>query len=264
MEKLPVLANIKDLGIILEACNEFDKGLNLLKSNEARLISPRDEAYARLQTKGKENLGKEYGTWTTAGFEYIKGELPILRLNSRLLNPNLAKQAVEANRNGNYFSTDSTKEYELSLKQAQKDKNKDPMDRSVIILPSRNNFRISCKENKEISEAILKDQAEPYFELNNGPITVYPVSSETVDKQNGTILTQLWFGNLVSGSAFDGYRFLVISNRVRGVRLEHETQKISEGYTTKQISKILKKEGITGDLERRILSNLKQIQTINI
>ena len=125
------------------------------------------------------------------------------------------------------------------LFRSQKDKNKDPMDRSVIILPSRNNFRISCKENKEISEAILKDQAEPYFELNNGPITVYPVSSETVDKQNGTILTQLWFGNLVSGSAFDGYRFLVIGNRVRGVRLEHETQKISESSLDSKVQAAL-------------------------
>jgi hypothetical protein len=260
MEKLPVLANIKDLGIIVEARNDFYKELNQLKEDRASLISPRDEAYARLQTRGKENIGKEYGTWTTAGFEYIKGELPILRLNSRLLNPNLAKQAVEANINGNYFSTDSTKEYELSLKQAQKDKNKDPIERNVIILPSRNNFRISGKENREISEAILKDQAEPYFELNNSPITVYPVSSETVDNQNGTILTQLWFRNLGGGSGFLGSgRYLGGDSVARGVRLERETQKISEGYTTKQISKILKKEGITGDLERRIISNLKQI-----
>jgi len=251
MEKLPVLANIKDLGIILEARNNFYKELNQLKENRASLISPRDEAYARLQTRGKENIGKEYGTWTTAGLEYVKGELPILRLNSRLLNPNLAKQAVEANRNSDYFSTDSTKEYELSRKQAEKDKNKDPMDRSVIILPSRDNFKISYKENKESSKAILKDQAEPYFELNNGPITVYPASTKIVDNQNGTILTQLWFRSLGFGSGFGGLgRNLNYVGGVRGVRLEREaSQKNIDRlpYTQRDLNRNL-----------RILNEIKQ------
>ena len=201
--QLSVIAEVEGLGKIVQANADLYTELKQLREAGARLISPRDEAYARLQTRKKENIGKNYGTRTSAGFEYIKKENPIFRLSSRLNNQGLAKLAVEANRQENYFHTNSTKEYEDSLKQAEKDKDKDPTKRNVIILPLRTNFTMSDKENWEIYQAILKDQARPYFELN-GPITIYPVSFKKVDSQDGTILTNLWFLSLDVGSDFVG------------------------------------------------------------
>ena len=190
LTRLPVIADVEGLGKIVEANSDFYTNLQLLTEEGARPISPRDEAYARLKTRGKENIGKLYGTRTSAGFEYVKGELPILRLDSRLLNPELARLAVEANRQERYFCTDSAREYEDSLKQAEKDRSKEPKDRNVIILPSRNPFEISDEENWDVFESISKDQARAYFKLN-GSIIIFPVNTSYVDSQNGTLLTQM-------------------------------------------------------------------------
>ena len=213
------LAYIKNLEV-RQSEGDFLKCLNESARN---IITPRDEAYVRLQTRDRENIGRRYGTWTSAGFEYVREQLPILRLESRLLDLELARQAVEANKRGKYFHTSNTDEYEDSLKQAKKDKNKKPSERKVIILPSRDDFTIKEKENWEVLETILKDQAKPYFELN-GPIPLYFVDEETVDSQNGTLLTQLWFRYLVNRSGFDGYYWYLDYN----VRAHWVFEKTSE------------------------------------
>ena len=217
MENLRVLARVEDLGEIVESYGNFFKQLKQLKQNGVRLITPRDEAFARLSTKGNEDIGKTYGTRTSAGFEYAPEKLPILRLESRLNDLKLAKLAVEANRADHYLSTGSTKEYEESLRQAEQDKNKSPAERSVIVLPSRDKFTITDKEHWEVLKTILKDQAEQYFNLN-GPITVYPIPKDVVDAQNGTILNYMWFSNLDNRSDFNGNSGdLNIDSRARGI-----------------------------------------------
>lgn len=235
------LADVKGLGRVVEAFGDFYSDLQQIQEAKAGLISPRDETYARLMTKEKENIGKEYGTWTCAGFEYAKGQSPIFRLNSRLTEPEKAKLLVKVNRQGKYFHTESTREYEESLRQAEEDKDKEPVERNVIVLPSRDNFIMSDKENWEIYQAILKEQAKPYFELN-GPIPFYLVDKDVVDSQNGTILTPLWFSSLDYRSGFNGnYTFLVNLNfRARGVlRSAEGTAKILP-YSQKQVGKYLK------------------------
>lgn len=253
---METLANIKGLGKIVQENKDFYSNLLELKEAKAELITPRDEAYARVQTKGKEDIGKYYGTWTTAGLEYAKKELPILRLESRLLDLELAKQAVEANRNDNYFSTGSTKEYEESLKQAEKDKNKEPIERKVIILPSRDNFTIDDTQNWEVLEAVLKDQAKPYFELN-GPLIVYLINKDTVDRQKRTLLTQMVFLSFDLRSDFYGhYRDLVNDSGARGVRKESAegtSQKVLP-YTKKELEKYL---NIVQDVRKGKLPNSK-------
>lgn len=204
--ELEFIARVKGLGVIVETDTDFYTGIREFKNNEAVLISPRDEAYARIHTQGKENIGKRWDVRTTAGFEYAKGQFPIFRVNSRLTNPKLAKLAVEANDRpilDPYFHTKSTREYEDSLEQAEKDKSKEPAERNVIVLPSRSEFTMSEGENWEVYQAIFKDQANPYFELN-GPITVNLVDSKTVDSLDGTILTQLLFRGLDFKSYFEG------------------------------------------------------------
>jgi len=222
MTRLKTIAYVEGLGEVVETCNNFYSELRQLDAGRARLISPRDEAYARLQTRGKEeeNIGQDYGTRTSADFEYVKGEFPILRLKSRLLNQALAKKAVEANKQGNYFHTETTKEYEQSLEEAEREVEQglEPKERSVIVLPSRDRLLgITDKQNWEVLEAVLKDQAKPYFEFN-GPLNIYPFDKEIVDAQNGTIETLMVFGDFCHGSGFFGDRHFNYVDRARGVR----------------------------------------------
>ena len=261
MEQLKVIAYVKGLGEVVETAADFYSELKELKLGGARLISPRDEAYARLQTRGKEDIGKDCGTRTRAGFEHAKEQLPILRLNSRLLNPALAKKAVKSNRANAYFHTETTEEYEQSLKQAEKDMSKEPSKRSAVVLPSRDNFTMSDKENWEVLEAVLKDQAEPYFKFN-GPITVYPVDKKVVDAQDGTIETALWFWSLGNRSDFIGYYGdLGDADRARGVRKSAEGAaknfEAVKTYTLAQIQEALKKGNIHG-IEQILINELKQ------
>ena len=181
---------------------------------------------------------------------------------------------------GNYFHTDSTKEYENSLRQAEKEEKqgKKPSKRSVVVLPSRDKFEISDKANWNIYEFTLKDQAKKYFELN-GPITVNLIDKDIVDPQDGTILTQMWFRNLDNLSGFSGnYRDLYDVNRARGVLRATEGSEATQKnlrqnlpYTQRDIDRELErvrriKEGKirlselgleTGKLEQ-FLASLKQ------
>jgi hypothetical protein len=224
MRLLPCVADVNGLGKLVEATGDFHDELRQLKSAGAKLISPRDEAYARLQTRGKENIGYS-GTRTSAGFESTKGKYPLFRADSRLNNPSLAKLAVKwvtfpslfkvssrffiKERPGvksiDYFHTPSTREYEESAAIAGNEARKglEPQDRSVIVLPSRETFTMDDKQNWDIYQFALKDQAKPYFEFN-GPITIFLYSAKTVDDLDGTLLTQLWFDELADKSDFDG------------------------------------------------------------
>lgn len=226
------LGFVEGLGEVKQSDGDFFTNLREL---EGKIISPRDEAYARLRTKDTTQIGRHmgrvYGTWTTAGFEYAKSQPPILRLSSKLLNEELAKQAVQANRAGKYFSTETTKEYYESAQIAEKEAKTgiEPEKRSVILLPSRRQFTLSDTQNWEILQAILKDQAKPYFELN-GPIIVYPVSPENIYLQDGTLLTQLCFFWLRYKSSFSGGRGLDNDSRAHRV-----FDKTSEGNLQKTI-----------------------------
>ena len=187
----------------------YAKYLAQIRRYKANVRTPRNEIYARLRSTDPEEKRKlihyDNGTRTSAGFEYIQGKIPILRLKSRLLKSNLEKQAVKANRNNRYFCTESKKEYETSLIEATEDLDKDPKDRQVIILPSRKNFTMSDKENWEILESILKDQAKSYFYFHGPiPITCYLVDQSTVDAKDGTLLTQMWLWNRY-GTGLDFY-----------------------------------------------------------
>jgi len=215
--ELPVIVRVPGLGDIVELTCEFSTQLQRLHDSGARLIDARDEAYARLQTLGKENIGQVLGTRTSAGFEYAKGQLPLFRVRSRVDSPAVARRLVEANTARRYYSTDTTAEYEESALEAAIDLDKPPAEGSVVILPSRDPFIISDKKHWDIYEAVLKDQARPYFEYN-GPIPVYPICKEEVDSQNGTILTVLWFRSAEGASILYGYsRNLNHDDRARGV-----------------------------------------------
>ena len=272
------IAYVRGVGQIVETRKNFYEELIEFQEAGARLITPSQEMKARIKTAGKEDIGKSYGTWTTAGFDYVKEQLPLLRLNSRLLSPELAKQAVEANRNSKYFSTQSTKEYERSLTQAEKEtkQGKEPWKKQVLVLPSRDNFSITPEKNFEVLQFLARAPklADDYFKFNGSqPITTYLVDKNTVDAQNGTLETQLWFDWLDGGSDFDGgSRDLGYGYGARGVlkssakptRAEEKQSKVHQvrlPYTPKQIETELKRlSRLESEIEksRNFLENLRR------
>jgi len=226
----------------------FDKSLRALRTVGAKKpISPRDLAYARIES-GKESSLTRDGSYTSAGFLYIAKERPLLTLDSPLNNATLARKAVEANRNGRYFSTENQALYEKFHKQAEKDKSKAPDERRVLILPSRESFDISSNQNQEVLNVVFKDLAEDYMNFTGlDSLRTYLVDSETVDDQKGTLATQLWLGGLALGtrSGLGGGRGLDYDGGVRGVRSKPakqvRTQKTKPIYTAKQVDSAIKR-----------------------
>jgi hypothetical protein len=193
---------------------DFCQILSQLNDQDARLISARDEAYIRIKTAGKVDIGKSSGTWCLHGVEYKPfNHYPLLRRESRLLDPKLASQAVDANRNNKYFSTNSTKEYEESLAIAKEDRNKAPKERRIIILPPLTRVTISPRQSSEILEFLLQDLAEEYYKFNGSKsIILYLINSETINQYKGTVLTQFWFWDRNNNSDFDGSRRILNCN----------------------------------------------------
>ena len=235
-------ANVKGLGKIYEARVSFEAALKELRTQDIRQpTSSRDLAYARIQ-EGKGSSLCSNGSYTNEGFEYAKGQSVLLKLKSRLSNQKLAKQAVEANRIRNYFSM-GREIYEQDYEQAQKDLNKEPEKRQVLLLPSRKGFNITV--NDDIAKGLFKDQAEKYFDfLGQDSLRVYLVDKNTVDNQDGVILTQNWLCNLDGRSGLDGDSWdLGYDSGVRGVSRKTSvagSQKNVLPYTQRQVDKIAK------------------------
>ncbi|MBS3089363.1 hypothetical protein J4461_00600 [Candidatus Pacearchaeota archaeon] len=222
-----VIAKVKKIGTIGEVDGNFAYVLGEFQKNGGRLITPREEGYIRVATAGNEEIGVDQGSYVTAGFEYAQNAQPLLRMQSRLLNPSLAQAAVEANGDDKYFNTSTRTEYDEDLNQAELDaKNQNPEMRSVVILPSRKNFYIKPRANFDILRTIMpgyigrgkkkRQLADAFYEWNgNVPIEVILVDPETVDAQEGTLLTQMWL--CWRDDAWSGYGYLNGSYWVHGI-----------------------------------------------
>ncbi len=226
----------------------LDNSLKALRAVGAKKpIAPRDLAYSRIES-GKESSLTRNGSFTSAGFLYLAKEMPLLALDSPLNSYALARKAVEENRNSRYFSTEDLALYEKHFKQAEKDKNKAPEERRVLILPSRETFDISLDQNSDILKGVFGDLAEDYLNFTGrDSLRTYLVDSETVDKQKGTLATQLWLGGLSGGgrSVLGGGRGLYYDLSVRGVQSKPakqvRAQKSKPIYTTKQVDSAIKR-----------------------
>ncbi len=214
---------------------------------------PHELAYTRIQT-GKQSSLCNNGSYISAGFSYLKEELPLFSFNSPLLNQELAEKAVKANRNGNYFTTLDKILYIKQREIAEMDKTKDPEKRRVLILPERKNFVISPTENQKILYAIfnsrnnkipVEDLAGKYLKfLNQDNILVNLIDPKTVDSLEGTVLTQAWLYGLGGRSGLGGgSRSLKYGSRVRGVQKEtaegslQNIKNIKLPYSPKEIKK---------------------------
>ena len=175
----------------------------------------------------------------------------MLVLDSPLQNIELAKQAVQANKSGNYFQSEDNELFKKYLNQAEKDLKKAPEKRKVLILPSDENFDISRTQNFDFARGLFKDQAELYlkfledseYKLNS--IRFYPVSEETRNKSENPIITELWLCGLACDgwSVLSGYYWdLSGSNRVRGADLRSReatepSQKIAKTYSQRELER---------------------------
>lgn len=240
-------AKVEGLGKIYRADPPFDQALeSLRKFGIQNPISIRDLAYARIK-EGRESSdlaclrwiegGRSYlcneGSYTSEGFLYLKNKPVLVALNSPLLNLELARQAVESNGNNNYFST-NRRIYERYKKLAEKEKNKSPEKRTVLILPKRGSFDIFAGEfrDNELIRFLFKDQTESYGEFlrehDNNKVPVYLVDKNYVDnKEEESVLTQLNFGDFFMSDLCGNSMSLCYGN-VRGClkKLARQDRKI--------------------------------------
>ena len=111
----------------------------------------------------------------------------------------------------------------------------------VLVLPEKTHFNISRQD--ETARGLLKDQTNVYFDfINQDNIKVYLVSPDTVNSQNNSLLTQLWFSGLDDWSDLDGSGNLDCSDRVRGVKKTSEagSQPGKVPYTQRQVTQVAK------------------------
>jgi hypothetical protein len=214
-----IIRNVEQIIEVFEIDGNLIELIVKLSDQDARLISARDEAYIRIKTAGKENIGNVEGTNVICGCEYLKGKIPLLTRESRLLDPKLASQAIEVIKNDKYFSTGSTREYEESLAIAKEDESKNPKERRVFILPSYKDFTINRRKNFEVLEFLLQDLAEEYYQFNCSESIKFLLLNPNIfseSKYNGTILTYTYFCSI--GNLFYGYTNQYFSIHSRAVR----------------------------------------------
>lgn len=244
--------HIKGIGNIYTFEESFDDALILLEQNNAGLMSSRDLAYGRMQTGQDSNLS-QYGSYTRESPIYSK-DVSLLVFDSPLQNTKLAKQAVQANRQGNYFRLENKELFKKYLNQAEKDLKKTPEKRKVLILPSDKEFDISRTQNFDFARGLFKEQAELYlkfleesrYKLNS--IKFYPVLKKTINESENPIITELWLYRLVGDDRSDLYgngRNLDNYYRVRGVELRSReatepSQKIAKNYSQRELENSLK------------------------
>src|SRR3989344_8607924 len=252
------IQEIKGLGKVGIVYKSFDIQLNKFKEAGAKfpyVMDVRNIAYMRI------NKGPKDGVRTCHAPIYAKDSpIIIARVSPLIKDFKMAEQAVKANRKGNYFVTNDTEVYDKYAKIAEKDKSKDPEKRRALILPSKEKYLI--KQNSEEAQALFKDVREEYFETfcKNG-INFYPVSKDFVNNQKGSLVESLWFWRPSDDSGLDGYnKYLYNDYGAFGLLLETSeagSKKICKTYTKEQILESLNKEGIGGDLEKRVLKHLK-------
>lgn len=254
---------------IYRADTQFDLALEALSSAGIKSLIPmRRLANARMQVDKTHSLNSD-GSYTQEGFVYAKNAEPVIaRISPLVVDRDLARQAVEANSAGNYFSTENRNLYDKIRAEAEADKDKAPSKMRAIILPSRKAFQISPTQNGKQFKFLIGDK-NYLIHAERESLTVYPVDSSTVDLQDGTLLVQAWLRSLPSDSDVDGNsRNLDCDDRVRGVFVAGEASapKISEEpevkvYTPAQVEKFKSiLQGVrTGEIKASELEKLLPI-----
>lgn len=253
--------------------DRFDKAVPELTGAGYDIIPLDTNAHLRIE-QGRKAPITTNGNYVAHAIVHAKGAQPLfVRASPLVTDLNLATQAVDANRQGRYFNTPTRELYEQSLALAKEDRGKDPIQRRVLVLPSRGNFEVSGRKNPEQFEGMLGEFGAEYLKfVDLKKLDFYTVDPSTVDSQDGTLITQLWFwgrGDLSWSELRGVSRDLNGGDGVRGVRQISGgagAQKISDGsqpvvnselYTPQQVSEALHGTGISGNLEATILKGLR-------
>ena len=172
---------------------QFDKAVSFLKSNGYGIVSLPINTHLRIVAGIKTPVTKK-GNYLSHGFAYAKDAYPLfLRESPLVADPNLAELAVNANNQGMYFITDNDL-YKRSLAIANDEKGIEPFKRRVLVLPSKEPFKLSGTDNPEIFEGIFGEHGREYLEfLEMDSLTFYPVKTDEINSER-TLLTQMWFG----------------------------------------------------------------------
>lgn len=245
------LETINGLGELHQDHSQWSTQVRSFRKIGIKPITVRDTAYLRLNSK--------YEGWTRTCHTpiYAKSSQIVLAMMSPLVtNLRLADRAVEANRNGNHFTTQDTEIYDRFAKQAEDDRDKEPEKRKAIFLPEKGVQVISA--NSDEARTLFQDQREEYFErfAPKEGIKLYPIGEEFVDSQKGTTIGYMWFyGPDYDSVLYCRGRGLDYDNWAFGVKKTAAgTKKIKEvqPYSQKELKKHL-------NSARAAIDNLEQV-----
>ena len=232
MINITLEANVKGLGEVYKVENApFDEALKALGDKE--IITARDLAYARIK-EGKDSSLSQNGSYIREGVVYVlnsQNKIILIRNSLILKSP---KKAVQAHRKG--------EEYLISKKLAN---NVSKYADDAITLSNVTSIPTNRFGEDQTTAWLFNDMAKEYGlflkdECDINEMLLSFDSNEYINKQKSPYANQLWLHWLDNWSGLDGYgRFLYNGDRAHGVRLEHETQKISESSLDSKVQAAL-------------------------
>lgn len=175
----------------------FDTALAELTNDNYQLISLAQNAQLRLEAGARHEIS-QYGNYVEQGAVHHEGEKGIVLAKSYLLvDEKLICLAVEANRKGKYFSTESKDLYDLLRKQVDDDSSKPPCERRAMFIPSNyGRFFLSPTQNPELFEMLLGERRKEYLRfVSREALPFHPTHPQMFSHYLGTILTQMHFSN---------------------------------------------------------------------
>jgi hypothetical protein len=252
-------ATIKSIGRVEYQEKPFDEAYQNIVKRSGKLITARDLAYARIE-KGKNNHLSTNGSYVREGSLFVpKSNHKRYWLRDSLVLQNAAEAASQHRKNEEFFLKDDF--------QAEKFlKNLSSGD--YLILDDLSPIAAGNFANDTRAKWLFKDVAEKYGAfLQNAGVNKIDIfmnnDNNYIDSKDKCFVNQLWVHGVGDDSDVSGDGGLYVSDTVRGVfsikGAAGGDAKIHLLYNSKQINGIktaLHKQGISGDLEKRILISL--------
>ena len=225
MEEEIICSKYSDHPEVLTLVGDYCSLLKREFFNGLRISTPREEMDLRISSYEKSNIGLHDGLWTSATLISGMKRKSLLTLSFKeiiceYLVGFSEKEFVFFSKNCDkgYFTTKNLDTYKLFYKKAKNDLEKSVSKRENIILPSSEDFFITKDENFYVLEFLArsKKRAEEYFNLNGEePIKFGLIKKELVNSSTQTVLNQVWFSSIESGSKLSGNRNLKYIGNLR-------------------------------------------------
>ncbi len=226
----------------------FDEGKETLEKASYELISGELNAGLRIQ-QGREAYVSQNGNYLKEGLIYVperfgkKAGTWIPKESLVIQNPT---KATNAHRNGKEFYVSDEKVEEVLKGAVKLHENQVPVEELA-----------NDEAMARVFGANTKDYGLFLKEAKINSIRFYLSSLEDKPFAN-----QLWLGGLsLGGSGLVGYYWGLGCGGVRGVSKktgEASSHATGDSYTLNDLQKVLKEEGIGGDLEKRISERLRE------